>query len=75
MPKKKTNNWKKHAKKEYVIIAYSPVDKYELPLKLYFSFQEMADDLNEKIDRVYNLVECGYTYRKTKLKYVKVRCN
>ena len=73
MPKQK--NKSTYKKKEYVIIAFSPTDKYETPLKLYFSYKEMAEDLGEKIDRVYNLVECGYTYRKTRLKYVKVSCN
>jgi hypothetical protein len=74
MPKKRTNNWKKHAKKEFVIVAYSPEDEYELPIKLYLTFQEMADDLHIAIKRVYDLVEHGYVFRQTNLKYLKVRC-
>ena len=72
MPKRKKKQQPK--KKEYVIIAYS-TDEYELPIKVYLTFQEMADDLKIEIKRVYDLVQNGYKFRQTNLKYVKVRCN
>ena len=72
MPRRKKKTPKK---KEYVIIAYSPEDKYELPVKLYSTFQETAEDLKIAITRVYDLVEHGYVFRKTNLRYMKVRCD
>ena len=75
MPKKRKSNWKKHAKKEYVIIAYSPEDEYEFPIKLYLTFNEMAEDLKIKMDKVYDLIKTGSTFRQTNLRYMKVRCD
>ena len=51
MPKKKKKcNWGRYIKKEYVIMAYSPDDEYEFPVKIYLSCKEMAEDLKINID-------------------------
>ena len=65
MPKKK--------RQDYVIIGYHPDDEYELPVNLYLSVNEMADDLQLTTNRVNNIIQTGFTYKKTKCKYLKVR--
>lgn len=63
---------KKRKRNNYVVLAV-PNDEYELPVKVYLSLKEMANDLNITMNRVYNFIYCGYTYRKTNLKYIRVR--
>ena len=75
MPKKKKKcNWGRYIRKEYVIMAYSPDDEYEFPVKIYLSCKEMAEDLKINIDKVYTLVEQQYVFRQTNLRYMKVKC-
>lgn len=68
----KGKNFKKN---QYVIVVISPEDKYELPQKIYLTYEEMANDLKIAIKTVYNLVQTGCVYRQTNLRYLKVRCD
>ena len=66
---------KNFKKDQYVIVVISPEDKYELPLKIYTTYQEMANDLKITISKVYNLIQTGSVFRQTNLRYLKVRCD
>ena len=61
-------------KKEYVIIGYHPDDVYELPQKVYSSLLEMSLDLNVTLNRAKNILDRGGVYKRTQLKYMKVKC-
>ena len=66
MPKKK--------KKEYVVIGYTPDDEYEFPQKVYLSLNEMAIDLNITLNHAKNILDRGGVFKRTQLKYMKVKC-
>ena len=65
MPKKR---------KKYTIIAYSPDDEYEFPQKVYLTLTEMAKDLKIDLKHADNILRRGGVYKKTQLKYMKVKC-
>ena len=62
----------KYKKQEHLIVAYSN-DEYELPVRTYMSCQELADELDLTLNRVYQILHYGTVYKKTNCKYMRVR--
>ena len=61
-----------YKKKEFIIMGVT-CDQYELPVKTYLSIEEMCEDLHIKKDKAYNMLASKSQYRRTKLRYIKVK--
>lgn len=48
-------------------------DEYELPVKIYTSYQEMSDDLKISVKRCYDLINKKQEHKKTNLKFYKYK--
>ena len=57
--------------KRFLIVAVTN-DKYELPLKVYKDYREVAKDLNVSYYSVHSRINKGCTDRKRNCKYIKV---